>query len=181
VFDSQGNLYGTTTFGGGFASGVVFKLTPSGQETILHHFRNSTDGGLLHAGIILGVHGNLYGGTLTGGTSGFGGVFQMTPAGVEHVLHNFTGGSDGEGSNQLVFDQHGNLYGTNTLGGSSGASTVFKVTPAGQETVLYTFTGGGDGGNPWYVGLILDGSGNLYGTTQTGGAFGNGTVFKVTP
>ena len=105
----------------------------------------------------------------------------MTTSGLYHVLHNFAGGSDGKGANQLVFDQHGNLYGTSTLGGASGAGIVFKVTPAGQETVLYTFTGGADGGNPGYVGLILDAAGNLYGTTQSGGAFGNGTVFKLTP
>jgi uncharacterized repeat protein (TIGR03803 family) len=181
VFDSQGNLYGTTANGGGFASGVVFKLTPSGQETILHHFHNGADGGLLHAGLIIGSHGNLYGGTLTGGTLGVGNVFQMTTSGKEHVLYNFAGGNDGQGSNELVFDQQGNLYGTNTLGGTFGAGTVFKVTPAGQETVLYSFSGVSDGGNPGYVGLILDAAGNLYGTTQFGGAFGNGTVFKVTP
>ncbi len=98
------------------------------------------------------------------------------------ILHAFGGGTDGAGPNgSLIMDSIGNLYGTTGQGGSNGAGTVFKMTQAGALSVLYSFTGGADGGNP-SAGLVMDGAGNLYGTTFAGGAHGNnGTVFKVTP
>jgi uncharacterized repeat protein (TIGR03803 family) len=97
------------------------------------------------------------------------------------VIHNFTGGSDG--GNPLAgfaIDAAGNFYGTTSAGGASGEGTVFKVTAKGKETVLYTFTGGADGANP-EAGLFVNATnGNLYGTTNAGGAYGAGTVFGVT-
>jgi uncharacterized repeat protein (TIGR03803 family) len=103
------------------------------------------------------------------------------------VLYTFTGGSDGGNpAAGLIADSNANLYGTSLEGGASGSGcggfgcgTVFKLSPGGTETVLYSFTGGGDGGTP-YAGLIVDSSGNLYGTTEEGGASGNGTVFELT-
>jgi uncharacterized repeat protein (TIGR03803 family) len=98
------------------------------------------------------------------------------------VIHNFTGGSDG--GNPLAgfaVDAAGNFVGTTSTGGASGAGTVFKVTARGKETVLYTFAGGTDGANP-EAGLFINAAtGNLYGTTNAGGAYGAGTVFEVTP
>jgi uncharacterized repeat protein (TIGR03803 family) len=98
------------------------------------------------------------------------------------ILHAFGGVADGAGPNgSLIMDSAGNLYGTTIYGGSNGAGTVFKMTQAGVLSVLYSFTGGADGGKP-SAGLVMDGAGNLYGTTSAGGAHGNnGTVFKVTP
>ncbi len=101
---------------------------------------------------------------------------------TETVLYSFTGNNgDGASPNAgLVADSAGNLYGTTVYGGASSAGTVFKLTPGGTATVLYSFTGGSDGGNP-YGGLIADSSGNLYGTTQFGGASGAGVVFRLSP
>jgi uncharacterized repeat protein (TIGR03803 family) len=97
------------------------------------------------------------------------------------VLHAFTGGSDGGlPVAGLIADSSGNLYGTASEGGASGLGVVFKLTPGGTETVLHSFTGGSDGKNPG-AGLIADSSGNLYGTTQFGGASNAGVVFKLSP
>jgi uncharacterized repeat protein (TIGR03803 family) len=109
-------------------------------------------------------------------------VFAVTPKGTEAVVYSF-GGYSGDGLQPysgVVPDKAGNLYGTTWHGGAYNYGTVFKVTPKGVETVLYSFTGQSDGANP-LGGMFLDKSGNLYGTTQKGGAYGGGTVYRVTP
>jgi uncharacterized repeat protein (TIGR03803 family) len=102
------------------------------------------------------------------------------------TLYNFTGYSDGGNPlSNLVMDAAGNLYGTTFVGGAYGAGEVFELSRNSDgnwtEAVLYSFTGGSDGANPYYAGVILDSSGNLYGTTAGGGAFGLGAVFELTP
>ncbi|MGH9206790.1 MAG: choice-of-anchor tandem repeat GloVer-containing protein, partial [Acidimicrobiales bacterium] len=127
--------------------------------------------------------GNLYGTTGSGGASNDGVVFKLTPGGTETVLHSFAGGaSDGSlPAAGLIADSSGNLYGTTSEGGASNNGVVFKLSPDGTETVLHTFAGGSsDGANP-RAGLIADSSGNLYGTTGSGGASNDGVVFKLTP
>ncbi|MGC9237993.1 MAG: choice-of-anchor tandem repeat GloVer-containing protein, partial [Thiomonas sp.] len=114
------------------------------------------------------------------GTNNTGTVFQITPMGVESVLHSFGAGTDGNTPYAgLVMDASGNLYGTTVVGGTNNTGTVFKITPAGAESVLHSFGAGTDGNTP-YAGLVMDASGNLYGTTSSGGANGYGTVFKIT-
>ena len=186
IADSSGNLYGTTQSGGASGGhGVVFKLSPSGTETVLHTFTGGSDGGIPRAGLIADTGGNLYGTTAGGGASNAGTVFKLSPSGTETVLYSFTG-SDGSGPFAgLIADSSGNLYGTTQSGGASGGhGVVFKLSPGGTETVLYSFTGGSDGGTP-RAGLIADSSGNLYGTTQFGGpgcgGVGCGVVFKLSP
>jgi uncharacterized repeat protein (TIGR03803 family) len=201
IFDAAGNLYGTTTFGPGtFGPGVVYKLSPSGQETVLYTFcslSGCADGLYPGAGVIRDSAGNLYGTTEDGGDSacygsGCGVVFKLDSSGQETALYAFTGGADGGQqfygyfSAGLIRDPAGNLYGTTFQGGEGACvntyacGVVFKVNPSGQETVLYTFTGGADGGNP-YAGLIGDSAGNLYGTTYSGGEHNGGVVFKLKP
>jgi uncharacterized repeat protein (TIGR03803 family) len=122
--------------------------------------------------------GNLYSTTAAGGAFGNGTVFKLGATGKETVLHSFTGGNGGrEPFAGLVRDTAANLYGT-SLGGSSGNGTVFKLQPNDVLDVLYSFPNAINGSSP-DAGLIRDGAGNLYGATTSGGAFGNGTVFKL--
>jgi uncharacterized repeat protein (TIGR03803 family) len=129
---SDGNLYGTTYDGGANGLGTVFKLTPSGTETVLYSFAGgNNDGANPEAGLTLASDGNFYGATYLGGTANLGTVFKITPQGMETVLHIFAGGS-GDGANDwanLVQGSDGNLYGTTYAGGSSGLGTFFKITP----------------------------------------------------
>lgn len=185
IRDAQGNLYGTTSNGGTYGFGTVFKLDPSGNETVLHSFAgNLDDGGTPVANLIMDASGNLYGTTYQGATpSGGGTVFRLDPAGNETILHSFSMGSDGGNPDSgLIMDAQGNLYGTTFSGGAYGAGTAFKVDPSRNETVLHSFTGGSDGYMP-YAGLIMDARGNLYGTTFSSDApaQGNGVVFKLDP
>jgi len=162
--------------------GLAIVAIPAAQAqtfSVIHNFTGASDGGNPLAGFTIDAAGNLYGTTNIGGASGAGTVFKVTGKGKEIVLHSFTGGTDGANPEaSLVTDAAGNLYGTTNVGGASGAGTVFKVTGEGKETVLYSFTGKADGANP-EAALIMDGSGNLYGTTAAGGSNGNGTVFKL--
>jgi uncharacterized repeat protein (TIGR03803 family) len=182
VMDADGNLYGTTTFGGTADNGAVFKVTPKGQETILYSFKSDSDGYFPEGGLILDANGNLYGTTSYGGASGGGTVFKLTPDGQKTIIFSFTGGSDGSTPLAGLFmDDAGNLYGTTSDGGDNAQGVVFKVTLEGQETTLHTFSGNPDGGFP-YARLIMDASGNIYGTTNGGGGgLSFGTVFKLTP
>ena len=210
VRDAAGNLYGTTVYGGSFSGncalvggcGVVFKLSPQGRETVLHTFTGGKDGANPSAGVIRDAGGNLYGTASYGGifnsvcsAFGCGVVFKLDRTGHETVLHSFTGSPDGMNPlSPLIRDAAGNFYGTSRQGGDlsgcagRGCGVVFRLEPAGNETVLYTFTGGADGASPQFGALILDTSGNLYGTAATGGTLagpcahlGCGVVFKLDP
>lgn len=185
VQDKEGNLYGTTYKDGDFSGvictflagcGVVFKLDPVGNETLLYTFTGGTDGASPVGGLILDDVGNLYGTTYFGGAEpcpesqyGCGVVFKLDPAGNERVLCTFTGGADGAlPRGNLVRDKLGNLYGATERGGISPYfGVIFKVDLTGNESVVYTFTGGADGSSP-NGDLILDEADNLYGTTFYG-------------
>jgi uncharacterized repeat protein (TIGR03803 family) len=189
VSDPNGNLYGTTNIDGAFDSGVVFKLSPTGRETVLHSFSGSGgDGAYPLTGLVRDASGNLYGTTAQGGVyggacggAGCGTVFKVDSAGTETVLHGFTGIPDGSTPYAgLVRDAAGTLYGTTLQGGANEAGAVFKVDASGKETVLLSFDFGKiQNGYAPYGGLALDPAGNLYGTTEGGGTFGAGIVFKL--
>jgi uncharacterized repeat protein (TIGR03803 family) len=191
TFDTAGNLYGTTLYGGANNDGTVFELVKAGghwTEKILHSFGSGEDGFLPQAGLTFDTAGNLYGTTYEGGAHKVGTVFELTRQSggtwKENVLHSFN--ADGaDGTNPLaglIFDTAGNLYGTTYAGGTFASGTVFELTPkAGggwTEKVLHSFGNGKDGIAP-YAGLIVDTAGNLYGTTALGGPFGSGTVFEL--
>ena len=193
---ADGNFYGTTMLGGAADAGTVFKITPTGVETVLYSFgASSTDAINPFSGVIQGTDGNFYG-TASGGAAEYGTVFMVTPSGVETVLHSF-GGSPTDGQypgGGLVQGLDGNFYGTTTYGGATtdvsnigtGEGTVYKITPAGEETLIYSF-GSLDGFGPTGT-LAQDSAGNLYGTTSNdlngtspSVSTSEGTVFKVTP
>jgi len=174
IRDSAGNLYGTMSEGGnmtacfGFGCGVVYKLDPTGHQTVLHTFSGGRDGGVPLAAVIRDAQGNLYGTTYQGGSC-CGVVYEVHPSGHEQVLYTFTGGADGGGpAGGVISDAAGNLYGTTSSGGQSNMGVVYKIDTAGQETVLYSFKGGTDGAFP-QAGVTADSAGNLYGTTACGG------------
>ena len=199
VFDTKGNLYGTTSGGGVYGYGTVFQLTPgqSGQwtENVIHNFpRDFKDGYEPFGGPAFGPDGNLYGATRYGGTRDLGAVYQVIrgPSGwAETVLYDIGDNPEDEinPSATLAIDETGNLFGT-----APNSGAVFEVSPGPTgwtESVLYNFCSKpqcSDGYEP-FSGLILDGKGSLYGTTDAGGNYppacpvsgGCGVVFKVKP
>jgi hypothetical protein len=203
IFDSKGNLYGTTSDSNAGGYGEVFQLAPptatggTWTETVLYHFQGNTDGAYPLGGLVSDEEGNLY------GTTDYT-VFELSPpaqsggAWTFSLLHEFTGGTtDGTSAhNGLVRDRWGNLYGTTLWGGYEGnadcgqigCGTAFEVSPPASpggdwtERVIHFFGVGDDGFNP-EGGLTLDAKGNLYGTTYSGGSpvAGGGTAFQLTP
>ncbi len=201
VIGRNGSLYGTTQVGGSgpHGYGTVFSLTPSPtpaetllnawEETVLYSFQGQGLGAIEPGWGALAADqaGNLYGTTRGGGMLGYGTVFELSPSQegwTEKILYNFRGNNDGvQPIASVVFDNAGNLYGTTCGGGAYGLGTVYELTPSGYgwvESVLYAFTGGSDGTSPW-GGVIVDQSGNLYGTTNSGGMGRGGTVFELSP
>jgi uncharacterized repeat protein (TIGR03803 family) len=232
VFDSKGNLYGATTYGGltacaiGGECGTVFQLSPPvlkgdpWNETVIYQFRGQgvNDGGLPNGGLIIDAAGNLYGITAYGGSgdcvllglrAGCGTVYELSPpkekggTWKETILYSFPTAKQGYvPSGNLLFDSAGNLYGATIFGGGKGTTcdafyqycgAVFKLSPprtrGGKwtEKVLHAFASGTDGASP-NGGLVLDGTGNVYGTTFGGGnesgqcgSGGCGTVFELRP
>lgn len=180
---SDGNFYGTTTFGGASNLGTVFKITPAGLETVIHSFAGGANDGISPvAALVQGTDGNFYGTTQTGGPSGQGTVFKITSAGVEAVLYSFTGGTDGSNPYAaLTQGADGNFYGTTRSGGTSNNGTMFKVTPGGVETVLHSFAGGANDGSFPQAAVVQGADGNFYGTNSAGGASNSGNFIKITP
>jgi uncharacterized repeat protein (TIGR03803 family) len=196
IGDANGALYGTTINGGDLrcfkGCGTVFKLTPSGsryQESIIYSFHGTPDGFNPAAGLITDSSGSLYGTTVNGGTNDWGSVFKLTPTEqgyVESTIYSFTGDPNGSHPLASLFeDKTGALYGTAEDYGPTIYGIVFKLTPSGGGytfRVLHAFHFGWDGAYPG-ASLIGDGTGAIFGTTESGGAKadGNGTVFKLTP
>ena len=189
VLGSDGDFYGTTNVGGGYGFGTVFKMTLGGKLTTLYSFcpagGNCTDG-RYPVGLVQASNGNFYGTTSSAGANGGGTIFEISSTGKFKLLYSFcsncTGGGYAPGSGPMQAS-NGNLYGTTTLGGNySGEGTVYQITTAGVFKTLYSFCAQAncaDGAFP-VGGLIQDSNGNLYGTTEYGGANGYGAVFELT-
>ena len=208
TMDSASNLYGTTYIGGTGCSqypgcGTVYKVTPSGVETVLYRFSGGTDGAFPLAAPILDSAGNLYGTTAQGGDLtcalgqglGCGTVWKLDTSGNLTVLYCFTGGTDGGFPEAaLLSDSNGNLFGVAGVGGDLscnggyGCGVVFEIDSSGNFTVLHSFIGGSADGMAPLAALLRDTRGNLYGTTASGGdqacggsGLGCGVVFKLDP
>ena len=201
VFDSSGNLYGTTYYGGNSNYGTVFELSPPAvaggawTETILHSFTGASgDGGYPIGGLTLGSDGFVYGtASYSGVANDSGTAFSLTPpaksggAWTYKVIHSFAGGKDGATpATTMTLDASGNLYGTTWNGGSSacylGCGTIFKLEPGGSgawtETILHDWANSGQDPDASIVTLH---DGLLYGTSEFFGAAKDGTVFTMTP
>jgi uncharacterized repeat protein (TIGR03803 family) len=183
IVDGLGNLYGTTRYGGGQGCGIVYKLAPNGAEQILHRFTCGSDGGVPAGGLVFDTSGNLYGTTSTGGSGGGGTIFKLTSSDIFSVIYSFPGDNGPEDS--LTMDLRGNLYGTTYYDGS-GLGMVFQLTPQPDGswtfTELHDFGGRGQGDGAYPIGgVALDRNGNLYGTTASGGVYGYGVIWELTP
>lgn len=204
AFAQDGTLYGTTEFGGGIgcgevACGTVFQLKPPARipnsaqdpwnETVIYRFTGGSDGAYPQGDLTFDASGNIYGTAQNGGDNSSGVAYELVRSGagwgltVLYAFYQYTG--DGVlPTGGVVFDRSGNLYGVTQAGGASDRfGTVYKLSPSGggwTEQILYSFTGGNDGADP-IGGLIIDASGNLYGTTTLRGSGYGGTVFELTP
>ena len=179
VQGGDGNFYGTASRGG-ILVGTVFKLTPTGVLTTLHQF-DVTDGSY-PGGIVEASDGNFYGTTSEGGGQGFGKIFKITPGGTFSNQHPFSGDDGGYPDAVLIQATDGNLYGTTTDFGAYDGGTVYKTSLAGKFTVVYSFCQQSNCADGQFGNGVIQGlDGNFYGTTIFGGAYGSGTVFKLTP
>lgn len=188
VFDTAGNIYGTTTEGGANGIGNVFQLTRlAGHWTATSlHDLTSAEGGYPQSSVLLDAQGNIDATAYYGGPNGRGSVFQLTSSGsgwTFNPLYGFPNSSDGNGPvGGLVSDQAGNLYGSTFSGGANGGGTVFELSPSvggWNFSLIYSFTGQGYNPGPLDT-LAMDAAGNLYGTTNLDGAHGCGSVFELT-
>jgi uncharacterized repeat protein (TIGR03803 family) len=175
ILDAAGNLYGTAYAGGSDGGVVVYKLSPSGQETVLHAFEGSKGGEGPYAGVVSDGAGNLYGAV----ARTVGQVYKLDAAGQYTVLHQFYGAGPAEPEGGLVRDAAGNLYGTVQYDTAGGGGVVYEIDAAGDFRVLYKFPGASSNLEPLgpNAGLIRDSEGSLYGTTTNGGV--GGMVYKV--
>jgi uncharacterized repeat protein (TIGR03803 family) len=184
--DPAGNLYASTSNGGAFGYGVVFKVSKTGVQSVLHSFTAGTDGQNPQGGLIRDKAGNLYGTTQSGGATGNGAVYMISGAGKETILYSFKGSTDGASPQSgLTIDASGNLYGTTDEGGQNYQGTVFRLTPPKTgtkwvETILYSFGSSSSDGTVPVAGVTLGKAGTLFGTTSQGGLYGYGTVFQLT-
>lgn len=185
VFDNNGNMYGASPAGALSDNGAAWELSPSGSswmEQGLHEFMGGNDGSSPVAGLLF-AGGNLFGSAQLFGQNNGGTVFELKPSGSGWTYSKISDLPNGQGPfARLVADSAGNLYGT-TEGGNIDYGTVFKLTPSGAGwilTVLHRFTGGSDGSTPMGS-VVVDASGNIYGTTVLGGSVGFGVVFEITP
>ncbi len=195
IIDSAGNLYGTSIGNGTHRRGTVYQVSPGGTLSVLYNFTGAPDGAGPASSLFRDAAGNLYGTTQEGGRraacgpspQGCGTVYELTPAGEEKILYRFSGLSDGALPQMSVaVDSAGNIYGTtgNEIqpGGDGGNGDVYKIDTTGTFSVLHSFCATdpncGDGQYP-VSGPILDASGNLYGSTASGGLYDSGTIYQI--
>jgi uncharacterized repeat protein (TIGR03803 family) len=196
--NAAGDLFGSTEFGGAHGFGSIFRLRPplrgktTWTERVIFSFADGKDGGFPSSGLSINNQGQLLSSTLMGGTANHGNIFRLSPpvapstTWIENVLLNFTGAPDGDGPlGDLLVQANGTVLGTTSAGGASNNGAVFSFVPspsgtATQDQILFSFDGNLTGGRP-QVGVVTDGNGNFFGTTETNGQLNNGVVFKITP
>ena len=186
VVGLNGNIYGTTLFGGSNDYGTIYTITPQGTFTSLYSFTNGLDGAFPKSQLIQGIDGNFYGTAQNGGgpagkkwcnVHGCGSAYMITPEGTLTVLHDFEGDPEPAHPGSLTMGIAGNYYGTSIYGGTDHEGTVYMMTPEGAVTTLFQFDGT-DGEAP-LGGLIQAGDGSFYGATTEGGKYGDGVIFRM--
>ena len=185
IFDGSGRLYGTASNG----YGQVFRLANSGSQWVedtLYAFLSGTDASGPTGNVVFDPSGNLYGATVYGGLNDLGTVYELTPTASgwsEQLLYNFDGPHGSMPMAGITRGADGNLYGTTCHGGANNQGTVFKLTSdgGGQWTLTTLHEFAGSEGDCPFGKLVVDGSGNIYGTTEYGGDRGVGVIFEVTP
>jgi uncharacterized repeat protein (TIGR03803 family) len=181
VQGTDGSLRGVTYFGGVYSYGTVFKVSTNGAFNLLHPFTGGADGAFSDAALVQGADGNFYGVASGGGAQRSGTVFRLAADGTVTSVYSFTGGNDGYSPDAaLVQGNDGSFYGVTSYGGTNLNGTLFRITTNGVLTTLHAFAGGSDGATA-YGSLLQLPDGNLYGTTAYGGAYNDGTVFRITP
>ncbi len=187
IQDTAGNFYGTTYLGGTSNFGTVFKIDPSGNETVLYNFKNGrNDGNGPLGGLLLDTEGNLYGTTTRGGELGGGVLFELDAGNAFRRIFEFGQPGIGSGPQSKLVTINGDFYGVTPYGGLNlpacqsevgQCGIIYKMTKGGTETVLYYFTGEADGAYPQT--MIRDAAGNLYGVATSGTNRIGGTVWKL--
>lgn len=186
---SDGNFYITAIYGGASGFGTVCRITPAGAIKVLHSFTGGSDGAYPWSSVVQDTDGNYYGVTSgfgqgpfgpQAGTSGFGTIYRITPAGAYSVLYTFTGGADGAFPiGQIATGPNGILYGTCESGSAGG--TVWSYNPASNQfSVLYTFTNGQDGEGCW-AGPLVEPGPTLYVASAYGGPSNAGAILQIVP
>jgi uncharacterized repeat protein (TIGR03803 family) len=181
LFDANvtGLDYGVTESGGINGVGTVFMQNAGGPFATVYAFKGGTDGANPAGRLLPWIDGNYYGTTIAGGgVDEAGTIYRISPSGQYKLLHRFNGVDGNNPWGGLQYGSDGNFYGTTLGGGTNSLGNVYRVTPWGHVTSIYSFTGGADGASPFGE-LATDFHGNLYGTTSSGGANGNGTIFKI--
>ena len=169
VQGADGNLYGTTVYGGANDGGTIFEMTTAGVVTTLYTFGY---GGNPAGGLIIGADGNFY-------CAAYDWIFKMTPQGQTSLVHTFGNVEGFAALAPLMLANDGNYYGTTTSGAASGSGSIFRMTPDGTVTNIHSFYSSTDGSYP--SGKLVQGpDGALYGTTRSGGANTYGTIFRIT-
>ncbi|HET6378858.1 MAG TPA: choice-of-anchor tandem repeat GloVer-containing protein [Methylocella sp.] len=197
---SNGTLYGTTFGGGRGNAGVIYKIAPNGQFSVIHNFTRSSPGGgpCKDCGnypggpqgeLIFGKDGAIYGTTARGGKYDLGTVFRVTPAGAHSILYSFLGSNQLGGSHdgaqpegRLALGKNGTIYGTTSIGGKSptGYGTAWSLAPKGGGKWAYMQILIFDGAvNTPHSGVVIDASGNLYGAGEDGGTYSGGGLFRL--
>lgn len=180
ISDSLGNLYGATTGGGAHAKGTIFKVSLAGTMSTVFSFSGGKNGSVPVTGVARDSAGNFYGMANSGGSANAGVIFKVTADGKESVLFNLPSGT--YQYFPVTLDTAANIYGF-TYSSAQPSGSIVKITPKGVASTLYVFCSQAncaDGSLPTGS-LILDKAGNIYGTTSTGGEFGFGAVFQITP
>ena len=184
IFDSSGNLYGTTSgHNAGRDAGVVYELSPSGSGWTENILSDVDLGAATCGGVVMDGQGNLFGASGCQSTGYPGGVFELTPSNggwTFNVLHTFSGGPYGPYDGPTL-DAAGNVYGTSSATGLYDAGEVYKLTPSNGGWTYNSVSFDGSNGSDPLGSVILDAAGNIYGTTRSGGANGYGTIWMITP